>query len=878
MDKQFHGGETKGIIPKVLPRPFQGRIVGGATATVTGFGVLLFFLSILTLLPAPASATATWFGRYAGPWSHGSHAAIVQTTDGGYATIGDTYSCANHPYCYWGFLTKLSAAGEVQWSHVVGDEERRYTNFSHLAATPDGGVVVAGQTSAGPQLGVDDLLVMKFSSSGTVVWQRVYGAEGLGRASSASPRIYVNDDGTLSITATFYLGGCTDCGCGRNNVYHLKLDGTTGTLMEETVLDGGSYTTGYRGRKVAGGFVTLPTTFYSGTGLNKYTLTLNKFNDSGANQWSKYYFAVDPDDSANLIQFGGADNQSSTEIADGYVLGSKGYDSGYYLFRIGSTGSVQWMKRFDCYADKSSWPAAEIVTTTDGAVLISIKNGFSTVENTILKVNTADGSLLWANRYREVGLPGQNSFTSLTPLAAGYFAACGYARTAVLDSSGNLAQPCDWLEITPCTAEITCSSVTWDERDGSGNNYCGLFPALQSAPCDLIYTSASGFSPTEFCGGDDDGSGDNDDDGDNDDNNNDSGGNSQAYPASPLVPVVMPSSVNPVANPVMVGACPDVIIRPTLQVPAADVGKSATLIMYIYVPAAGFGINIPPQQATLTAVTEFNLVPTALDFSDVGGFSFYVYYGYVIGSQITYSAYAVTVGDTCGSADPGSVPDCGAIASQASCTAVTGCIWQPFPTPACILDCASQTSESACDAAFGGGACQWASSLFGDVCVRNTDNPVDPGDDIEDTCNDCSCPDYAITHPDECGQSANLNFRLTWNDTNDVDIHVVYDSGAISEEVYWSERDGFFSGGELDVDANAACYDLVQHAVENIYFQDPAPGTYTLKVCGYGICDSGSTTAVTAQMIEDGVITWQQQVDVSEWDNNCVEVYTKTVN
>jgi aldehyde:ferredoxin oxidoreductase len=66
--------------------------------------------------------------------------------------------------------------------------------------------------------------------------------------------------------------------------------------------------------------------------------------------------------------------------------------------------------------------------------------------------------------------------------------------------------------------------------------------------------------------------------------------------------------------------------------------------------------------------------------------------------------------------------------------------------------------------------------------------------------------------------------------------------------------------------------------VENIYFQDPAPGTYTLKVCGFDICDSGSTTAVTAQMIEGGVITWQQQINVSEWDDNCVEVYTKTVD
>jgi hypothetical protein len=119
-------------------------------------------------------------------------------------------------------------------------------------------------------------------------------------------------------------------------------------------------------------------------------------------------------------------------------------------------------------------------------------------------------------------------------LGSGYFAACGHARTAVFNRSGNLAQPCDYLEITPCTAEITCSSLTWVEHNGSGGLLCGQFPALQSAPCDLIYTSSC-FSPTELCVSDD---GDSDDGGDN---NNVSGGNSQAYPAKPLVPVDMPT-------------------------------------------------------------------------------------------------------------------------------------------------------------------------------------------------------------------------------------------------------------------------------------------------------------------------------------------------
>jgi hypothetical protein len=190
-----------------------------------------------------------------------------------------------------------------------------------------------------------------------------------------------------------------------------------------------------------------------------------------------------------------------------------------------------------------------------------------------------------------------------------------------------------------------------------------------------------------------------------------SGGNSQAYPANPLEPVDMPTAVDPAANPVTVGACPDITIRPTLQVPAADVGQTATMIMYIYVPAAGFGINIPPRQTTLTAVTECDLIPTALDFSDAVGFSFYVYYGYVLGSTIRYNAYAVTVGDTCSA-----IPDCAAITDISQCNATDGCTWQAFPNNACVLDCLSFETESACNEAFDGNSCTWVTTAFGSSC------------------------------------------------------------------------------------------------------------------------------------------------------------------
>jgi hypothetical protein len=155
-----------------------------------------------------------------------------------------------------------------------------------------------------------------------------------------------------------------------------------------------------------------------------------------------------------------------------------------------------------------------------------------------------------------------------------------------------------------------------------------------------------------------------------------------------------------------------------------------------------------------------------------------------------------------------------------------------------------------------------------------TDSSPNNGDGA---CSDCSCPEYAAAHPDQCGQTGDLNFRLTWNDLNDVDLHVVYDNGSdLSEEIYFNHKVGV-AGGELDVDANAACAtNVTDQAVENIFYQDPGPGTYTMKVCGYKACGTDSSS-VTAQILVSGAVVWQGQINVSQWGNTCVDVHTQTV-
>lgn len=147
--------------------------------------------------------------------------------------------------------------------------------------------------------------------------------------------------------------------------------------------------------------------------------------------------------------------------------------------------------------------------------------------------------------------------------------------------------------------------------------------------------------------------------------------------------------------------------------------------------------------------------------------------------------------------------------------------------------------------------------------------------DQGNACTDCSCPDYAAAHPQECGHTGRLNFRIIWYDTNDVDLHVQYlVNNQVVEEIDFSNEEGTETHGRIDVDANAGCEDVMNNPVENIYFDSPPVGTYKVIVCGYEQCDTDHPSSrVTVQALVDGHVIWQREITLSQWDNSCQTVY-----
>jgi len=193
--------------------------------------------------------------------------------------------------------------------------------------------------------------------------------------------------------------------------------------------------------------------------------------------------------------------------------------------------------------------------------------------------------------------------------------------------------------------------------------------------------------------------------------------NLHAYPENPL-PAKLFSSVisppspqpDPAAVQVEVGAAPGVMITPTIQVPAADIGNSGQLLLYIYMPSVNFGINIPGRTVTLASEQLVDLIPGPLDFTDYQGLDFIVYYGYVnAAGTIMFNAYTVTV------IDCPALPACAGL-NQMDCEAVNNCVWSAFPTPVCKIDCHQFGDQESCANAFDGDTCKWLTTAFGDIC------------------------------------------------------------------------------------------------------------------------------------------------------------------
>jgi hypothetical protein len=89
--------------------------------------------------------------------------------------------------------------------------------------------------------------------------------------------------------------------------------------------------------------------------------------------------------------------------------------------------------------------------------------------------------------------------------------------------------------------------------------------------------------------------------------------------------------------------------------------------------------------------------------------------------------------------------------------------------------------------------------------------------------------------------SGDVQVSVAWNSAADLDLHVVDPSG---EEVYWGSRTAV-SGGELDLDSNAACGSDQPRNENTVWPVGQAPtGTYVVRLDHWDACGAEQTDYV----------------------------------
>ena len=281
----------------------------------------------LLLAKFSSSGTVQWQKTLSGSGYYDYGCSVDVAPDGSVYVCG--YSRDNDDSIDDLLLAKFSSSGTMQWQKTLSGSNNEIRGLS-VAVAPDGSVYVSGYTENNPSSAntYPDFLLVKFSSSGAVQWQKTLSGTNTGYITDEGYSVAVAPDGSV------YVSGITQAADG---FYHLLLAkfNSSGTVQWQKTLgysryynygksvavapDGSVYVCGYSNDVDAGRY-------------GSYSLLLAKFSSSGTMQWQKtlsggrggygYSVAVAPDGSVYVCG-----NAYMTDQSIPYLLLAKITDS-----------------------------------------------------------------------------------------------------------------------------------------------------------------------------------------------------------------------------------------------------------------------------------------------------------------------------------------------------------------------------------------------------------------------------------------------------------------------------------------------------------------------------------------------------------------------
>jgi hypothetical protein len=314
-----------------------GYIITGGTNSFTSS-----WYQDIYLVKTDESGNLEWTQSYGEDDGNETGRSVLQTNDGGYIVIGETFNFGQGGADF--FLIRTNTIGDTLWTKAIGKPSVDIGNS--IAQTSDGGFILTGKTRGGPS-GTDyDIYLIRMDDDGNILWTKTYG----GVSDEYGESVEQTTDGGYIIA-----GYGLSFGSGNWDLFLIKTDNNGDVIWSKTY--GSQYPDyGYCVKQTLDeGYVIVGTT--GGSNINTWNAYLVKTDQYGNVSWSKTY------DGPQSVW--GSSVQQTTD--GGFVIAGETLERAL-LIRTTETGEHLWSKT---YGGTGEDTGNSVILTNDGGFAIT---------------------------------------------------------------------------------------------------------------------------------------------------------------------------------------------------------------------------------------------------------------------------------------------------------------------------------------------------------------------------------------------------------------------------------------------------------------------------------------------------------------------------
>jgi hypothetical protein len=384
--------------------------------------IILFIYILLSGIAFSQTYNIQWQKCLGGTGSETAR-NVIQTSDGGYISVGYTQSVDGDVTLNHGstdvWVQKVNSIGTLQWQKCYGGSLNE--NGFCIISTTDGGYMISGLTFSNDgevsgnhtnSSAYHDAWLIKIDNIGNIQWQKCYGSSGLDYAKSV---IQTSDGGYIFTGCCAENNGDVTGNHGNLDVWCVKVNSIGviqwqksygGTGQDESLNIKATSDGGY----VICGFTSSNDGDVTGNHGGQNDAWLIKIDNIGNIQWQKCYGGLNSEiaHGTSLTFDGGFIFVGYSNSTDGDLTLNYGSND-VWVVKVNNTGVIQWQKTF---GGSNSDKANEIIQTNDGSYLVSAitkSNDINITDNHgtnddlwLIKISSI-GNIQWQKCYGSFG-------------------------------------------------------------------------------------------------------------------------------------------------------------------------------------------------------------------------------------------------------------------------------------------------------------------------------------------------------------------------------------------------------------------------------------------------------------------------------------------